>query len=212
MQKLTTEQLKEVYMKLPNDLKEAILSVDSTQVIEKVGKKYNLMIDKIGELADETGLVMLGLTPPREYIPNLSRRLGIDRESAKKIAEEINLQVFSKVRESLKKIHGIGAPQTESPLPRPPEFARAARVETPLSAAPIPSARIMGNRIIGREEILKEIEKTPEIKPETKEADKIPEIIKGVENPFEAKTKSDIFRIPPEEKKYSDTDPYREQL
>lgn len=106
MAKLTPQQLKELYEKLPEDLREAIFSVDSTEAIHVAGQKYNLTVDKIGELADETGLVMLGLTHPKDFIANLAKRLNADKETARKIADEINTQIFSKVRESLKKIHG----------------------------------------------------------------------------------------------------------
>jgi hypothetical protein len=179
MTKLTSQQLKEIYQKLPEDLKDAMFSVDSAEIIQSLGKKYNLAIDKTGELADETGLVMLGLTHPRDFISNLSQRLGVDKETARKIAEEINQQIFAKVRDSLKKIHGIGAAPTQPPP---------------------------------KEEILKEIEK-----------EEIPEIFKGTTqppapseveglHPFEAKTKEEVLRMPPEEKKYPSGDPYREPI
>ena len=161
-------------MKLPEDLKNAIFSIDSAETIQAIGKKSNLPIDKIGELADETGLVMLGLTHPNNFISNLAERLKLDKESARKIAEEINTQIFAKVRESLKKIHGV---------------------ET------------LSQGEDTREQILKEIERD-----ETKE--EIPGILKGTTelHPFEAKTKEEVLRLPPEEKKYSGGDPYREPI
>ncbi len=187
MKKYTPEQLLEFYKKLPKDLQEAILSVNTSSIIQNVGNKYKLAIDKIGELADETGLVMLGLTHPNNYISNLVQRLSIDKGAARKIAEEINTQIFAKIRESLKKIHGI------SPVPE----------EVPVKAAesePRP----------GREEILKEIEKEEP----ASSAGKVPEIIKGAiqTTVFEAKTKEEVFKMPPEEKKYSGGDPYKETI
>lgn len=114
-------------MKLPKDLKDAIFSVDSAGIIQETGKKYNLMVDKIGELADETGLVMLGLTHPKDFISNLVRRLEIDAATARKIADEINTRVFKKVRDSLKKLHGINdeKPQKkEEPHPSRDEIVK----------------------------------------------------------------------------------------
>ena len=116
MPKLTPQQLREIYLKLPKDLQDAIFSVDSAERIQSIGKKYNLAIDKTGELADETGLVMLGLTHPNNFISNLAQRLKVDKESAKKIAEEINNQIFAEIRESLKKVHGV-EPSPSTPLP-----------------------------------------------------------------------------------------------
>lgn len=186
MTKLTPQQLKEIYQKLPEDLKDAMFSVDSAEIIQSLGKKYNLAIDKIGELADETGLVMLGLTHPRDFISNLAQRLNVDKETARKIAEEVNTQIFATVRESLKKIHGIGATPTQPPP---------------------------------KEEILKEIEKADEDEPRQRR-EGTPEIFKGTAtpelleppHPFEAKTKEEVLRMPPEEKKYPSGDPYREPI
>jgi hypothetical protein len=183
MTKLTPQQLREIYQKLPEDLKDAIFSVDSAEIIQFLGKKYNLAVDKIGELADETGLVMLGVTHPRDFISNLAQRINFDKETARKIAEEINTQIFAKVRTSLKKIHGI----TEEGTP----FIKT----------------------LGKKAIIEEIER-----------EEVPEILKGTTqppapsegegppHPFEAKTKEEIFRIPPEEKKYPSGDPYREPI
>jgi hypothetical protein len=129
----TDEQLSEAYDKLPDDLQNEVLSENTEKIIETIVKQNNLSEDKIIGLADETVYVMLSLTHPKEYIFNLSKRLGIDMATARKIAEEVNSQIFSKVRESLKKIHGIAsdspiAPPTSSvasptpiPVPVPPE-------------------------------------------------------------------------------------------
>lgn len=179
MPKYTPQQLREIYIKLPKDVQDAIFSVDSAEIIQAISKKYNLAIDKMGELADETGLVMLGLTHPNNYISNLTQRLNTDKETTRKIAEEINSQIFVKIRESLKKIYSINDLTVVSPKTEIPE----------------------------REQILKEIEKD-----ETKE--EVPRILKGttVLHPFEAKTKEEVLRIPPQEKKYSDGDPYKEPI
>lgn len=101
------EKISEKYLDLPQDVQEALFSTTTSSAIFEVGKKYGLAIDKMGELADETGLVMLGLTKPSEYIKNLERRLELPAIKAKEVAEDINQKVFSPIRESLKKIHGI---------------------------------------------------------------------------------------------------------
>lgn len=119
----TQQQLREKYENLPEDLKNAIFSVESSDAIQKISKNYGLMIDQMGELASETGLVMLGFTHPKDYIKNLSGRLGVDIETAKKIAQEINVEIFSKIKETLKKLHGISEAETPSeiaPVSKPP--------------------------------------------------------------------------------------------
>src|SRR3989344_6358304 len=101
------EQVLRKMEKMHQDLREAIFSVDSENVVLAIAKKYGLQIDQAGELADEIGLLMLGVTHPRDFVASLAKRLGTDSETTKKIAEEINAQIFSKVKESLKKIHSV---------------------------------------------------------------------------------------------------------
>lgn len=172
MTKLTSQQLKEIYMKLPKDLQDAIFSVDSSEAIQKIGKKYNLTVEKIGDLADETGLVMLGITSSRDYVDNLAKRLNVSHESALKIANEVSNLVFSKVRESLKKVHHEEESSPPTPLPQGEGTERGEASE------------------VKKEDIMKEIE----------QEDDIPKIFQGMHSPaessFEAKTKDDVFRMP----------------
>ncbi len=130
MQPLTPEQLFAKYEKIPKDLQDAILDAGTSDIIGAITKKYGLNLEQAGNLADEVGLLMLGETNPRDFTANLIKRLETDPEMTKKIAQEINEQIFSKVRESLKKIHGVSeeekqgaaGPQpakTETPAPKP---------------------------------------------------------------------------------------------
>ncbi|PIR70318.1 MAG: hypothetical protein COU46_02120 [Candidatus Niyogibacteria bacterium CG10_big_fil_rev_8_21_14_0_10_42_19] len=107
MQKFTPEQLREKFLKLPQDLRDAVFSEEISVTITAIGKKYNFLLDKIGELDDEAMNVVFGITHPKDFISNLETRLKIDRKTAGEIANEINQQVFLKLRESLKKVHKI---------------------------------------------------------------------------------------------------------
>lgn len=189
MEYFTDEQIIEKYKQLPEDLKKAIFSVEMTEAVKRISGKYQLHIDKIGALGNETGMVMLGVTHPRDFISNLSQRLGVDKETARKIAEEVNAQIFAKVRDSLKKIHGItgeGAPFVKTPE---------------------------------KKAIIEEIEKADEVEPRQRR-EEVPEILRGTAtpelleppHPFEAKTKEEVFRMPPLEKKYTSGDPYHEPI
>src|SRR3989344_9368223 len=89
------------YGDLPEDLQKALFSAQTSDAIFEIGKRHGLAVDKIGELADETGLVMLGVTKPSEYIKNLASILALEPEKAKAIAEDINQKVFATIRESL---------------------------------------------------------------------------------------------------------------
>lgn len=122
----TYEQIKEAHKKLPKDLQDALYDVKITDIERAIGKRHGLMLDKIGKLIEETGLVMLGLTRPEDYIKNLAKRLEAPPEKAKAIADDINQQVFKPIRESLKKIHNVSTPAQPPKIETkpPPEKAK----------------------------------------------------------------------------------------
>lgn len=96
------EQLSDTFGLLPEDIKKAIVSVDSAQKIRAIADKYSLHIDQAGELGAETGLVLLGETAPQDFLGNVTRELKISPELAGEIIKDVNAQIFFPVRDSLR--------------------------------------------------------------------------------------------------------------
>ena len=115
MKPLSKEEIEASLKKLPEDLQDAFFSPEVAENIQEIGRKFDLTVIKMGELYSETNGVMLGLTPPKDYIKNLAAGLGVDQTKAKEIAGEVNQKIFQSVRESLKKIHGLAEPEPASP-------------------------------------------------------------------------------------------------
>jgi hypothetical protein len=90
---------------LPQEIKEAIFSVDYPKQLQEVVKRNIILIDQAGKLETETTLVMLGLEPLNDYIINLSRELEISAEKATAIAQDVDELIFKNIRESLRKIN-----------------------------------------------------------------------------------------------------------
>ncbi len=103
--KHTIEQLKKAEDSLPKDIKEAISSTDFIYTVQDISKKYNLHIDKMGELSDEISLVMLGFTHPADFTKNIKNRLSVDENTAHEITKEVNEKIFKPIKESLMEIH-----------------------------------------------------------------------------------------------------------
>ncbi|PIQ68323.1 MAG: hypothetical protein COV91_04685 [Candidatus Taylorbacteria bacterium CG11_big_fil_rev_8_21_14_0_20_46_11] len=101
----TSEKLQETFEDLPQGLQNAIASVDTANAVQEIAKKYFLHVDQMGNLASETGLVLLGITHPADFVGNLSRRLRIPEDKAKEIAKEISAQILGKVRDALRGLH-----------------------------------------------------------------------------------------------------------
>lgn len=217
MTQLKTEQLIEIYKKLPQDLVDAMFEVDTSNLIRDIGEKHKLNVDKMGELADETGLVMIGITHPNKFISNLTQRLEVDKQKAREIAEDINNNVFKKIRESLKKIHNI----------RDEEKTKAMGFHED-SPWELPKGESSGKKIESRAEILEEIEKEetlpppknkpnePEKIPEKMTEPPVPDILKGSTTPAEEQKEEEKPPPPPpvkEKQKYqTGADPYREPV
>lgn len=131
---------------LPEDVKTAFFSDAVTEVILSIGKTHGLAVDKIGELGDEIGLVMLGITQTGDFIKNLSDRLGVDKEKAKVIAEDVNQKVFQPIKISMRKVHGLpaesssniqaGKPEEKIPLKPLPSPATSAPVVSKIPSPP----------------------------------------------------------------------------
>ncbi len=184
------------YQELPEDLQRALVSPNYSDIMTEIGKKFELPIDKVGELADETGLVMLGLTSPSDYVKNLTARLSVPQEKARAIAEEINQKVFQPVRESLKKIHGVvpGAKKPEAPpIPIPKPLPKREDIVAPL----IPPIFV--------KKMPEPIAPPPDIIPPPKES--------APQNSLAAKNALDKeLSVPPpsQPSQYKEKDPYRE--
>jgi hypothetical protein len=108
----TKEQLRALYLKLPENVKEVLNSEDTLDKTEAIGKKFNLHIDKTGALSKDIGQLILGALKPGEFIAQLSRDLKMPIDQVQPIAKEVNEQIFKPIRESLKKIHGLDGSQT----------------------------------------------------------------------------------------------------
>lgn len=102
--KVTRADVEAKYKTLPSDIQAAITSDFVSDNLERIGQKYKLRVDKIGDMIDEVGLVMLGFKKSSDFIGSLSKRLKIDRETAEAMAVDIDNEVFKKIRESLRQV------------------------------------------------------------------------------------------------------------
>lgn len=92
---------------LPQEIKSAIDSIETSNAIRAISDKYHLHIDQAGELADEISLVMIGSTKPDRFISHIIKRLHISNELAQNIARETNQNIFIKIKEALQKVQGF---------------------------------------------------------------------------------------------------------
>lgn len=102
MDEKTAQMIKERFDALPKMIQEVILSTNYEETLLEIGKKYNLNVEQLGILERETTLVMMGLTPTKDFETELTRELNVDKIKGFQIVKDINEKVFLKIRELLK--------------------------------------------------------------------------------------------------------------
>lgn len=195
--KISEKELEHQFGKLPESLQAVISSIDSAKKVVDIGRKHAIHVDKLGELGAETGMVVLGFTNPSQFLSRLTRRLDLPEEKVRPIAEEINTEIFLKIRDALKSTHGEGelppianiptsAPSSpitikppapvEPQIPQPVPINPAEDMKAPTSNS---SPQLMVEEIgetLNREDILHDIENPSAIpfKTRTKEETSAP--------------------------------------
>lgn len=129
MNKPTFIEIQGAFKKLPRAIQDLYFSEDIAKTAQLIGNKYHLHIDQIGALGDEIGLVMLGFTPTSKFTDHLIERLKVDSDQAKNITNEVNKEIFAKIRAELQKREGETEPdrdQVLNEIENPPKAAASA--------------------------------------------------------------------------------------
>lgn len=120
----TQEQLWKLYEKLPQELQEAVFSVETADNIWNVCEKNN--VNEVSKVAKFVGYVLLGVLPIEEFQKTLEE-LGIEKEAAKKISQEINRFIFYPIKSALEQLYKIeSATSQAAESPKPEVVARPA--------------------------------------------------------------------------------------
>jgi hypothetical protein len=138
----TPEQIEARYQKLPEVVKKALYDVETTDLVMAIGKKNNLHIDQIGELAREVGLLMIGLETPEQFSFNLAGTLHLTEAQAASITAEVNEKIVLKVR-ALMRGEDFSQASNAVPtnLPDREEVLREIENPTPIAhTTPVPPA------------------------------------------------------------------------
>ncbi len=115
------EQLLEKFLKLPEDIQAAIWDLDLDGTIGDIGLKYDLHLDEIGVLADQTALVLIGINPLSDFTKNLAKELPLQPDQLNAITNDVNQGIFLKIQESLKKIHAGERPAVSPAVSASPD-------------------------------------------------------------------------------------------
>jgi len=126
------EEIWKLYEKIAPELKEAIFSEETAESLWEIYIRNKVGGDKISEIARYTGRVLLGILPPDEFQETLEKELKIEKDTAKKVAQEINRFIFYPVKPLLEELYKIEiAPPAKPTKITPPPEEKATTEEEP---------------------------------------------------------------------------------
>ncbi len=203
VEEISSDKLITAFQNLPEELQNAILDNNVDATIANIGQKNQLHVDKMGTLMVETNLVMFGLTHPEDFTGRLKEKLGLSDDTAKKIASEINAEVFEKIRDTMQKSAEENSGE---------KMENTSGTSIPISIIQTSEEKILessGIEVVPETPVFNPSEinptKTPLGRNETEE-----ELLRGIEDPVPTPTKTiveskltDTFTIPKKETEYS---------
>jgi len=95
------QTIKEEVGKLPKGNQEVINAFGWEQISEEIGKKYLLNESELNDLQVETLLILIGLEDPDFYATNVENNVGISKNEAEKISEEVIQKIFAPINDLL---------------------------------------------------------------------------------------------------------------
>lgn len=98
------EQIRRQFDSLPKSLRQFIAEADLEKITNELQKKYSLHLDQLGALAEEIHLVMIGLTPARDFQRRIKNKIGLSEDTVNLITYDLNQEIFSQIRRELEKI------------------------------------------------------------------------------------------------------------
>ncbi len=96
--KIKIERAKE---QLPIETLNAIAAVDWKAAILALRERKGYSFEQLGDLETETELVLCGLVSSTEYPKELQHRMNISKAEVDELVQEMNVAVFSKIKEEL---------------------------------------------------------------------------------------------------------------
>ena len=107
------EEMWKIYEKLPEELKQAVFSAENADHTFSICERHG--VNECSKVASLIGLVLMGVLLPRNFEAALVKELGIDSDTAQRVAQEVNRFIFYPVKQQLEQLHAkpgeVGTPQ-----------------------------------------------------------------------------------------------------
>lgn len=104
------EELKKRFSALPETLQKAITSAEVEAHLRKLAEGHKLHLDQWQKLENEVTMTILGLQRAADLSRIIEKHVGVKRETAEKISNDIAQTVFKPIRDEMERV--LGAPDT----------------------------------------------------------------------------------------------------
>lgn len=88
---------------LPSYVRDAFIAAKPFEKIQSISVDFKLHVDEAERLQSEVLLVMLGLTPPDEFIEKTSKTFGLSDEDSTKLVDRISADLFMPIRDAMQR-------------------------------------------------------------------------------------------------------------
>ena len=102
---MTDTNKHKIWGELPLEIREALSREDTVTKIEAIAEKQGLSPIEQGFLVRICANLMRGIIKPEVFVATITDELDISREKAAYLAQEVNRDIFSPIKESLQKVH-----------------------------------------------------------------------------------------------------------
>lgn len=99
MKKLTRQEYRILFTKLPKEVQEFITSSDQTEKIFNLAEKHHLHIDEAGVLHDIVMDTAMGIIATKNLQGELVRELKLNPLDASRIVQEVDAEVFAPIKQ-----------------------------------------------------------------------------------------------------------------
>ena len=144
LKEYTREELRDLYRKLPEDIKESMSSEHVTDAIYNTCERNE--VEDAPKVTKIIALVILGVLPPESLPKTFHEELNLSVEVSEKVSQEINRFIFYPIKDHLSAIYG----KEISPVPLQPGETIPSE-EKPVSKKVIPPRKDTYRESIGEE-------------------------------------------------------------
>jgi len=118
----TAEQIEGAFNKMPPALKKAISVLKIADIMQTLGKRHGLHMDKISEMGGYVHLVLVGLLPAGELSANFKDSLSLPGIELNELIQEINDLILGPVRDKFRELETLSAEEETEAKEAAPEM------------------------------------------------------------------------------------------